>query len=95
MALWLPACLLSSPLGLEKAFAQYKFRTTRPKGKSQEQMLGEVNNKSDAQDSSADWNPSLTNLAAKGFPEVTIMPGSPLTALGAYPLCVCLIKHIK
>ncbi|KAK4822656.1 hypothetical protein QYF61_018608 [Mycteria americana] len=41
MALWLPAYLLNSSVGLEKAFAQYKFRTTHPKNKNQEQMLGE------------------------------------------------------
>lgn len=48
-------------------------------------MLGEVSNKSDVQDSSAAWNPSCSNLAAEGFPEMKIMSGSSPSALGAYP----------
>lgn len=47
-------------------------------------MLGEVSNKSDVRDSSAAWKPSLSNMAAEGFPEVKIIPASPLTALVLY-----------
>jgi len=87
MSLWLPACLLNSG----ENFAQYKFRATHPKNKKQEQMLGEVNNKSEVQASSSAWSPSLSNLATEGLPEVKIMPGLPLTTLGSYPVCVYLI----
>ena len=81
MVLWLPACLLDSSFGLERPLLSTSSGQHILRIKKQEQMLGEMSNKSDVQDSSAAWNPSLSNLAAEGFPEVKIMPGSPLTAL--------------